>query len=164
MLVCFPLYIHVCLPRSKFCHAWHPSWAYACQSLGPLACVVASIPLVVCLDVIACETHLRDISVLDTHLSLLCAIMLCLPWLFCATCWAFFASLHFYTFAYMFMHESLLACVIKPNSYYLIRVHTHLWYTTPRVPFRNFAWWHVCHPYSNPMELWTPNPNLHLSS
>ena len=38
----------------------------------------------------------------------------------------FLSSLHFCTLAYMFMYESLLACVIKPNSYHLVRVHTHL--------------------------------------
>ena len=65
-------------------------------------------------------------------------------------------SLHFCILAYMFMHESLLACVTKPNSYYLVQVHTHLWYTRPRVPFRNFVWWHVCRPYSNLMELSKP--------
>ena len=78
-----------------------------------------------------------------------------------------FGFLYFFAFlllAYMFMHKSLLACVIKPNSYYLVRVHTHLWYTRARVPFRSFVEWHMCCPYSNLMELWTPNPNIHLSS
>ena len=32
-----------------------PPWACACRSLGPLACVVALVPLVACLDVTACE-------------------------------------------------------------------------------------------------------------
>ena len=120
MLVCFPLYIHVCQLKSRFFHAQHPPWAYACQYLGPFACVVASVPFVVGLDVIACETHLCDVGALDTHLSPLCLMMLCFPFLLCATRLAFFASLHFCTLAYMFMHESLLACVIKPNSYYLV--------------------------------------------
>ena len=79
-------------------------------------------------------------------------VMSCLPCLLCATRLAFFASLHLFTYAYMFMHKSLLACVIKPNSYYLVQVHTCLSYTRPRVPFRNFIWWHMCHPYSNFME------------
>ena len=48
----------------------------------------------------------------------------------------------------------VLAYVIKPNSYYPVLVHTRLWYTRPQVPFRKFAWWHVCHLYSNSMELW----------
>ena len=107
-----------------------------------------------------------NIVVLDClmqTLSPLCA-MLCLPCLLCATCLSFFASLHFCMLAYMFMHESLLACDIKPNSYYLVQVHTNLWYMRPRVPYRNFFWWHVCRPYSNPMELQTPDLNLHLSS
>ena len=120
------LYIHVFLSRSRFCHALCPLWAYACQSLGPLACVVASVPLVACLDVTACETHLRDVGVLGTHLSPLCAMMICLPCLLCATRLAFFSSLRLFTLAYMFLHESLLAHVIKPNSHYLVRVHTYL--------------------------------------
>ena len=114
--------------------------------------------------VTACETHLRDVGVLDTYLSTPCAMMLCLPCLLCDTYLAFFTSLHLCTHAYMFKHGSLLACVIKPNSYYLVWVHTCLWYTSSWVPYRNFVWWHVCHPYSKPMELWTPNPNLRLSS
>ena len=91
-----------------------------------------------CLGVTICETHLLDVGVLDTHLSPLRAMMLCLPCLLCNTCLAFFASLHLCTFSYIFMHESLLACVIKPNTYYLVRVHTRLSYTRPRVPYRNF--------------------------
>ena len=68
----------------------------------------------------------------------------CLPCLLCTTHLAFIASMHsFCMLAYLFMHESLLACVIKPNSYYLMGVHTYLWYMRPRVPFRNFAWQHV---------------------
>ena len=47
--------------------------------------------------------------------------------LVCATRWL---SMHLYTLAYMFIHESYLL---------------------------------VCHPYFNKMQLWTSNPNLHLS-
>ena len=87
----------------------------------------------------------------DTSLILVCLMhtlsslhaLLCLPCLLYATHLAFFTSLHLCMFAYMFMHESLLACVIKPNSYYLVLVHTHFWYVRPQVPCRNFAWWHV---------------------
>ena len=78
--------------------------------------------------VTTCEAHLRGVGVLDTHLSLLRAMLLCLSCLLCATHLAFFFSLHLCMLVYMFMHEF------------------------------------VCHPHSNPMELWTPNPNLHLSS
>ena len=116
------IYVHVCLSRPRFCHALCPLWACDCRSLGPLACVVASIPLVACLDMTAYESHLHDVGVLGTYLSLLHA-MLCL---LCAACLAFFASLHFCTFAYIFMHESLLVSVIKTNPYYLVWVHTHL--------------------------------------
>ena len=79
-----------------------------------------------CLDVTACETHLHDVSVLGTHLSLLHAMMICLPCLLCATRLAFFSSLRLFTLSYMFMHKSLLAHVIKPNSHYLVQVHTSL--------------------------------------
>ena len=46
------------------------------------------------------------------HLSPLYAMILCFPCLLCATCLAFFASLHFCTLAYMFVHES----VCRPYS------------------------------------------------
>ena len=80
------------------------------------------------------------------------------------SCLALFVSLHLCTFAYMFMHASLcvLVCVIKLSSYNLMRVHTRPWYTRPRVPFRNFAWWHMYNPYSNLIEPWTSDPNLHF--
>ena len=78
------------------------------------------------LDVTIYETHLLDVGVLDTHLSPLHAMMLCLPCLLCTTRLAFCASLHLCTLTYIFMHKSLLACVNKPNSYYLMQVHTHI--------------------------------------
>ena len=76
--------------------------------------------------------------------------MQCYAWLACfvpsfgSLC--FFASLH----ACLHVHAwvLVLACVIKPNSYHLVWVHTCPWYTRPRVLYRNFAWWHMCHPYS----------------
>ena len=79
------------------------------------------------LDATTCEIHLRGVGLLDTHISPLCAMLICLSGLLSATRLAFFASLHFCTLAYMFMQES------------------------------------VFRPYSNLMELWTPDPNLHLS-
>ena len=114
------LYLHVCLSIFRLCHALCAPWVCACRSLRPLTCVVASVPLVARLDVTACETQLRDVGALDTHLSLLRAMMLCLPCLLCATCLAFFASLHLCTLAYIFMHESLL------TSLHLVQVHTRL--------------------------------------
>ena len=122
------IYLHVCLSRSRPCHALCPPWACARQSLRPLACVVAFVPLVDCLDVTICETHFYGVGVLDSHLSLLCMMFICLTCLLCATHMAFFASLHLCTLAYIFMHKS------------------------------------VCHPFSNLMELWILDPNLHLSS
>ena len=129
MFACLLLcYSHVCLSRSRLCHVLCPLWICACQSLRPLACVVAFTPLVDCLDVIICEIHLGGVGVLDSHLSLLRAMFICLPCLLCATHLAFYTYLHLCMLAYMFMYKS------------------------------------VCRPYSNLMELWTPNPNLHLSS
>ena len=88
------LYVNVSLSISRLCHALRPPWSCACQSLGPLACVVASIPPRACLDVTTCEIHLHGVGVLDTHLSPLRAMLICLPYLFCATHLAFFASSH----------------------------------------------------------------------
>ena len=81
-----------------FCCALSPSQACACQSLGPLACVVVSIPLIVCLDATIYEIHLHDVGLLNAYLSLLHA-MLCLTCLLCALIWislflCIFASLH----------------------------------------------------------------------
>ena len=101
------IYLHVCLSRSRLCHALCPPLACARQFLRPLACVVAFVPLVDCLDVTICETHLYGVSVLDSHLSLLCMMFICLTCLLCATHMAFFASLHLCTLAYMFMHKSV---------------------------------------------------------
>ena len=56
--------------------------------------VVASILPKACLGVTTCETHLRGVRVLDTHFSLLFAMLICLPCLLCVTHLAFFASLH----------------------------------------------------------------------
>ena len=122
------LYVNVCLSRSRLYHALLPPWVCVCRSLRPLAYVVASIPPRACLDVTTCEIHFCGVGVLDTGLSSLHAMLICLPCLFCATCLAFFVSSHLRMLAYISMHES------------------------------------VFHPYSNPMELWTFNPNLHLSS
>ena len=72
-------YIHVCLSRSRLCHALCPSWAYACRSLGPLACVVASVPLVACLGVTTCE-----------NTSPWCRFAWCIPFLCSMRCYACF--------------------------------------------------------------------------
>ena len=73
------LYFHVCLSRSRLCHALCPLWACACRSLGPLACVVASVPPVDCLGVTTCEIHLHGVGLLDAcPFSTLCDVMLAL--------------------------------------------------------------------------------------
>ena len=79
------LYLHVSLSRYRLCHAWCPLWA--------CACVVASVPLRVCLNVNTCEIHHRGVCVLDSHLSLPCAMLICLSCLLRATYLAFFASM-----------------------------------------------------------------------
>ena len=104
-------------------HALCLPWACACWSLGPLSYVAAFVPLVGCLDVTACEIRPRGIGLLDAYRSLLRAI-LCLPCLLCVTRLSFFISLHHCMLAYMFMHESLYVCVIKPSSYDLVLVQT----------------------------------------
>ena len=70
--------------------------------VGLLAYVVASTPLVAYW--ITCEIHLYGVGVVETHLSLLCAMLICMPCLLYATCLAFFASLHLCMLSYMFMH------------------------------------------------------------
>ena len=72
---------------------------------GHLLCVVAFVPLRACFDVTTCEIHLRGVDMLDTHLSLLHVMLMCLPCLLCATRLAFFAFMHLCTLAYMFIHE-----------------------------------------------------------
>ena len=99
LLLCFiSMFAYLDLGFAMLCTLCGFLWVCAYRSLGPLAHVDASIPLVTCLDVITCETHFRDVGVLNTHIFLLCA-MLCLPSLLCASRLAFFASLHFCTLA-----------------------------------------------------------------
>ena len=98
------LYVNVSLSRSKLCHALCSSWA--------CSCVVAFVSPRACSDVTTCKIHFHGVGVLDTHLSLLYVMLLCLSCLLCATHLVFFASLHLCTLAYMFMHEFLLTCVV----------------------------------------------------
>ena len=104
------LYIHVCLSRSRFFHAWCPSWACTCWSLGPLVfgCIHPARGLFGCNHL---WEHIPVMLVCLLHtLSPLRAIS-CLPCLLCATRLAFFVSLYFCTLAYMFVHESLCLLV-----------------------------------------------------
>ena len=57
-------FLYECLCLFAFFHALHPLWAYANRSLGPFACVVASIPSMDCFDITTCEIHLRGVGVL----------------------------------------------------------------------------------------------------
>ena len=71
-----------------------PPWACACRSLGPLACVVTFVPSRACLDVTICEIQLYGVGVLDSQLSPLCVMLICLPCLLSFGLFFFFASLH----------------------------------------------------------------------
>ena len=102
------LYLCVCLSRSRLCQALCPSWACACRSLRPFAMCGCIRPFYELFrGVTTCEAHLHGVDVLDTHLSPLCAMLLCLPSLLCSTRLTFFSSLHLCMLAYMFMHESV---------------------------------------------------------
>ena len=72
------LYLYVSLSRSRLCHALYPPWA--------CACVVTFVLPRVCLDVNMSKIHLCGVGVLDSHISLLRAMLICLP--------CIFASLH----------------------------------------------------------------------
>ena len=89
-------------------------------------------PVWLCLGVTTCEMHLFDAGLLYAYrFSTPCDNMLAL--LACAFVGflCFYASLH----ACLHVHAwVLLTCVMKPSSYYLVRVHTCLWYMGPRVP------------------------------
>ena len=122
------LYVHVCLSRSRLCHSSCPSWVCACESLGPLACVVAFVPLMDSLDSTTCGIHFHGIGLFDAYpFSTSCDVDMLALLALCLFIWLSFLFCIFYMLAYIFMHEFM------------------------------------CHPYSNPMELWTLNPNLHLS-
>ena len=58
----------------------------------------------------------------------------------------------------------VLVCVIKDSSYPQSCAGSHSsLYMRSQVPFRNFAWWYTCRPYSYLVDLWISNPNPHLS-
>ena len=88
------LHLQVFLSWSRFFHALCLLWVFACRSLRPLACVVASIPLVDSLDVTIFEIHLCGVGLLDAYpFSTMCDVVmlaLCHPFGFLC----FFASLH----------------------------------------------------------------------
>ena len=74
-LLASTLYLNFCLSISRLCHALCPPQAYACRSLRPFACVVASVPFVDCLDVTSCEMHPCDAGLLDAYpFSTLCNV------------------------------------------------------------------------------------------
>ena len=114
------LYLHVSLSRYRLCHAWCPLWAWAC------ACVVASVLLRVCLNVNTCQIHLCGVGVLDSHLSLPCAMLICLSCLLRATYLAFFASLHLCTLANVFMHKSVSRPYFNPMELGKLDPNLHL--------------------------------------
>ena len=114
-LLAFTLYVNVCLSRSTPCHALHPLWAYACWSLGPLACMVASVPLRACLDVATYEIHLCSVGVLDTHLSLHSMQ----SWYFCLACFVppFWLFLPLRIFARLPTCSCMCLCVVLGHPF-----------------------------------------------
>ena len=112
------IYLHISLSRSKFYHSLCPLWA--------CACVVTSILPRVCLDVTTCEIHPRGVGVLDSRLSPLREMLICLPCLLCATRLAFFASLHLCMLAYMFMHETVCHPYSNPMELRILDQNLHL--------------------------------------
>ena len=119
------LYVNACLSRSRLCHALYLPGVCACWSLRPLACVFAFVPARACLDVTTCEIHLHGVGVLDSHLSSLRAMFICLPCLVGATRFAFFASLHLCTLAYMFLHESMCRLYFNPIELWTLDPDLH---------------------------------------
>ena len=120
------LYAYVCLSRSRLCHALYPLWDCACRSLRSLTCVVASIPPRVYLHIATREIHLRGVSVLDSHISLLCATLYACLALLCATRVAFFASMHsFCMLAYMFKHDSVCRPYSNPMELWTLDSKLH---------------------------------------
>ena len=77
------LYLHVCMSISKLYHALCPQWACACQSLGPLACVVTSIPPEACLNLTTCE---NTSGVLMSSMHTFLCFVRC--WYACLACFA----------------------------------------------------------------------------
>ena len=77
------LYLHVCMSISKLYHALCPQWACACQSLGPLACVVTSIPPEACLNLTTCE-NTSGVLMSSMH-TFLCSVRC---WYACLACFA----------------------------------------------------------------------------
>ena len=96
----------------------------------------------------------------------LCVIT-CLLCLLCATLFGFLCFLASLNplFIYSCMHLCVLVCVIKFSSYLMISCgFTHVFLHEVSNPFQELLLMsHVCHLYSNTMELWTPNPIPHLS-
>ena len=101
MFTCFYT-LCLCLPlKSRLCHALCPLWA--------CLCVVTSIPLVAYWSVTTYETHPSDAGLLDAYpFSTPCNVA-------CHACFVPPVSLSMHSFctlAYMFMHDSLLVCVV----------------------------------------------------
>ena len=72
------------------------------------------------------------------------SLSLCLLWAtLCGFCCLFFPSLHLCLLVYACVF--VLICVIKHSSYlwFCVGLHPSL-NMRSQVPFRNFAWWHMC--------------------
>ena len=91
----------------------------------PLACVVAFVPPRACLDVTTYEIDLCDVGVLDTHLSLLHAMLICLPSCIVPPIQLSLLLLHFCTLAYLFMHESVCRLYYNPMKLWTLDPNLH---------------------------------------
>ena len=103
------LYLHVYMSRFRLCHALCPPWAWACRSLRPLPCVIASVPSMAYLGVTTCEIQHHGVGLLDSYpFSTLCDVMLA----FLALCYllgflCFFAFLHTHVHAWVYVSSLL---------------------------------------------------------
>ena len=127
-LLAFMLFIHVCLSRSRLCHALCPPWACAFRSLRPFACVVTSTHLVAC----RMWPLVRHISVM-----LVCLIH---TFLYCVRCFyacfvpPIWLSLLLFIFTHLFTCSCISFCVIHtPIQWsYGHRIQTYI--CPPRTP------------------------------
>ena len=88
------LYIHVCLSRSRLCHALWPSWVTFVGLWGHLLVWLhPSLLWIVWIRPLVGYTSVALVCLMHA-LSPLRVMLTCLPCLFCAACLAFFAFLH----------------------------------------------------------------------
>ena len=124
------LYLHAFLSRSRLCHALCLLWACAYRSLGPPACVVASVPLVAYLGVTTYEIHLCGVGLLDAY-PFYTSFDVMLALLALCHCLAPFASLHacLHVHAWVCVVHAWVCVSFSMLSFYLfpLSLHVHAW-------------------------------------